>query len=198
MGVARKRSPVPLGALVGGVVRTAPVPAGGCIDGMTWQKAVGYDVSRRTRPIRMDKGVLQLRVATSAWAQELALLKKTILARLREHGIKLDDIRFQVGTVEPAPRPMERRATKGPRKLRELPDQVKNAILRVEDEELRAVLTAAAATNLAWQRDTERAATSKPQGARALRSSAGGSAPSDRSTPTAPAASRDTRGSRRD
>src|SRR5262245_24048092 len=51
-----------------------------------WREAVGLRIAERARPLKLDRGVLLVRAATSAWAHELQLLSEPIIRRLRERG----------------------------------------------------------------------------------------------------------------
>ena len=105
------RDPVCLSALVGSVVRAAPEGTARPVTELVWRRAVGVDVAKRTRPFRLEKGVLWVKVGSSAWAQELSLLKGVLAARLSELGIEVSDVRFRVGKVEPLTRPPGSRVT---------------------------------------------------------------------------------------
>lgn len=71
-----------------------------------WPDIVGADIARRTKPECLRNGSLVIRVTTSAWAQELAFHKATILARLKRflgEGETVKDVFFQVGPIDDSP-----------------------------------------------------------------------------------------------
>lgn len=65
-----------------------------------WKKAAGAKASRRSRPIRMDRGRLLVNTDNSGWLYELTLKKKEILKRLNcaiKGRKKVREIRFRIG-----------------------------------------------------------------------------------------------------
>lgn len=191
----RRGVPVSVADLVGGVVRKAP-SAPGVVDEITWRRAVGVQVAKRTQPMRLERGVLTVKVASSAWAQELSLLEGTLRARLADLGIVVTQVRFRVGEVAPPQRlPGARVDMRRKRAPVVLSDEVLGALERVADDEVRAAIADAASHNLAWQRAV--LATAAPLVSPALRSSAKGTAPSVIDPGPPPAGLRGNRGSRR-
>ena len=67
-----------------------------------WTDAVGRGVAERTQAMRIEKGVLFLKVTNSVWMQQLQFMKELILKKLHEKtGIDLvQDLRFYIGEVE--------------------------------------------------------------------------------------------------
>lgn len=60
-----------------------------------WPKAVGYAVARQTRPVGIQRQILQVATASSAWAQTLAFERRQILEKLNTQlPMTLVDIRF--------------------------------------------------------------------------------------------------------
>ena len=60
-----------------------------------WPKAVGYAVARQTRPVGIQRQILQVATASSAWAQNLAFERRQILEKLNAQlTLTLVDIRF--------------------------------------------------------------------------------------------------------
>jgi hypothetical protein len=165
-----------------------------------WRTAVGPRIAEKARPVALDRGVLTVRVASSAWANELSLLSIELVARLSAHGHDVKQIRFRVGAIEPVARPPERRKNRQVPPPAPLAPALAAEIDAVPDEELRAVLHAAARANLAWQRYVGSAAvreppvTEGPRGAPGPRSAETGSAPPDRSDGDSDGAARYTRG----
>lgn len=65
-----------------------------------WQEIVGDKLSKISKPEMIRGKSLVVRVANSAWAQELSFHKELLLKRLRPHlesELELDDITFYVG-----------------------------------------------------------------------------------------------------
>jgi predicted nucleic acid-binding Zn ribbon protein len=61
-----------------------------------WPVVVGEELASRTRAIKIDHGVLYVRVDHGAWMQELHFIENDLLRRLRARapGVKLTGIRF--------------------------------------------------------------------------------------------------------
>jgi hypothetical protein len=116
-----------------------------------WQEAVGARIARRARPVRLERGVLTVRAATSVWAQELTFLAPTIIAQLSSLGLAVKSVRFSVGTVDQLPNEAKALPARTPHIERPLGQDLNGAIQKVEDTGLRAVIARAARANLAWQ-----------------------------------------------
>lgn len=72
-----------------------------------WEKIVGPEIAKLTRPDSLKNGILVLRVPNSVWAQELSFSKDVIVERLREYlrGSEIvEDVRFRVGDFNSASR----------------------------------------------------------------------------------------------
>ena len=113
-----------------------------------WENAVGSRIATRTRPARLDRGLLVIVAASAAWSNELSLLAGPILERLQALGVKVTELRFRVGKVEP-----DIAVDRRPRKLSPLPvtlsKELERSLAAVDDEGLRTALEAAAARSLA-------------------------------------------------
>jgi hypothetical protein len=165
-----------------------------------WEAAVGSRIAARARPVRLDRGVLVVRTATSTWAQELALLSDAIVFQLRGRGVIVSSLRFRVGPVDAPERPPNRDELHYVPRAVTLPEAVRTEVERVADPELRAIIALAASKNLGWQASVSSAedaaapakaaaqrlrkirATSAPPGVRGPRSAGTGSAPPARTT----------------
>lgn len=67
-----------------------------------WKEIVGEDVAERTRPECFRNGALVVRVADSAWAQELSFQKESILKRLKKFmgdPCDVSDVQFYVAAL---------------------------------------------------------------------------------------------------
>src|SRR5579883_2039602 len=141
-----------------------------------WRDAVGLRIADRARPVVLDRGVLTVRVATSVWANELSMLAPTILARLCERGVLVQELRFRVGPIEPPARPPERRSSQAVPAPAPLPKDIAQQLARIADPELREAVALAASANLAWRAHIDPPpSTEAPRAARAPRSSGTGS-----------------------
>lgn len=150
---SRLSAPEALGVIIvrGDTVRTPIALDGPPVAPRDWELAVGTKIARRARPTKLERGVLHVRTASSAWTQELSLLADTIAAQLRARGLDVRSLRFQVGPVEPLKRPSWRtdeRLAPGPAAL---PAVVSASIAEVEDTELRAAIARAAAASLGYE-----------------------------------------------
>ena len=61
---------------LGPKIRKAQLP-------VMWEQAVGPRVAEVSTPIRMENGKLFVRVANSAWRQELSLMRQEILRQVQ-------------------------------------------------------------------------------------------------------------------
>jgi predicted nucleic acid-binding Zn ribbon protein len=71
-----------------------------------WPAVVGASVAARSEPVKLAAGVLTIRAESGAWATELTLLAKQLLARMGDQlgaGV-VRDVRVVVGHMPPAPR----------------------------------------------------------------------------------------------
>jgi hypothetical protein len=152
----RNREPVAIGGLLSAYL-PKPVAAEAnderrdVVDEITWRRLVGVGIAKRTRPLSLVRGVLLVQVGSAAWAQQLSLLTDTVLERLAEKGLAVRQLRFRVGPVEPLRREPAKQIIVREVPRVPLPVVLREEIERVEDLELRAVLTSAASSNLAWQ-----------------------------------------------
>ncbi len=112
-----------------------------------WERAVGTRIARRAQPERLDKGVLIVRVAHAAWANELSLLAEDIRQQLAAAGAKVDGLRFIVGPIRIDERPQSPKK-RAPRPDAKLPSRLEEPVAAVQDDALRAALAEAAAKAL--------------------------------------------------
>lgn len=69
-----------------------------------WSEVVGEFLAERSHPDRYERGTIWVAVEGSAWAQELRMIRDTILERLRARSGRSDlfqDIRFGVRPLPP-------------------------------------------------------------------------------------------------
>jgi hypothetical protein len=138
------RSPVRVGNLL---TRAVPALAERLLEDSIrrdWTQIVGADAARRSRPIALRQGTLQVSVDNSPWLQELTLRSAAITARLHErHGSALDGVRFVLATGAapgaPPPDPAQSRTTVPSRQLNaEEAREVDDAARRLADHGLAA------------------------------------------------------------
>ena len=103
MGKGRK-SPSTLGEVLGPFLKSSGlkrrIQEKKLLD--SWEKAVGVAIAERTQPMGVKNRVLQVRVSSSVWMQQLQFMKGLILKKLCEQtGIDhLQDVRFFLGEME--------------------------------------------------------------------------------------------------
>lgn len=121
------------------------------IDPALWDEAVGTRIARRAQPIRLERGVLYVRVATSAWANELSMLADDILAQLMARNVAATSLRFSVGPIK---KPRRRRGK--PRHAAApdaaLPEMLRDRVAKIEDPNLQRALAEACAKSLSVSR----------------------------------------------
>ena len=100
----QKRSPTPLAEALTSYFKqaglTKRVQQAGIIE--EWAELVGPQIARVTQPDSISPdGVLRVRVATAAWANELSLMSPRILARLNAgRSGRVKEIRWAPGPLE--------------------------------------------------------------------------------------------------
>ncbi len=117
------------------------------IDPALWEAAVGSRIARRTQPLRLERGVLSVRVATAAWANELSLLSADILALLVARGIEATQLRFSVGDIQQPPRRRGKPRRAAPPDAA-LPETLRERVAAIADDDLKHALSEAAAKSL--------------------------------------------------
>lgn len=139
-------TPTRLGDLV---QRTEPGKAAAqrILSRAVWEEVAGVGFGRRTRPGRIHRGTLFVIVASSGWAQELALVEKVVIDRLLQRGIEIERLRYEVGDVDAPDRggvyAPERGAVEVARTM-PLPEDAASALGKVRDPGLREVMAKAA------------------------------------------------------
>ena len=123
-----------------------------------WAELVGAKVAARTRPDRIVDRILYVEVATSAWLQELTLLKSQLymglVTRLGDPRL-FDDVRFKLAgrtrrevVTTPAARPkpppplVPGKPASGATR-----EQIVAEVAKVDDEELRELIARVRITN---------------------------------------------------
>ncbi len=113
-------------------------------------EAAGPRIGARARAERLRGRVLYVRVATSAWSQELHVLRSAILERMQKipGGEEVDTLRFHVGEVDALPEWREEAAPAAAVPVEvamhaptELDGPLHAALSEITDEELRTRMT---------------------------------------------------------
>ena len=121
-----------------------------------WEEAVGSRVARRTQPLRLERGVLYVRVANAAWSNELSLLADDILAQLTRRGLAVEALRFSVGPISRAQATRHHGPPKqAPPPDAELPPELKEQVGAIANPELKDAIAGAAAKLLALREDED-------------------------------------------
>ncbi len=118
-----------------------------------WKEIVGDRVAQRTRVGKIYKRVLLVKVASSAWCQELSFLKPDLLRKLRLADFQVDDLRFRVNEMDDAltagkKAKVRRFISDSEQKKVELSPELEARLASVEDPNLRAAIAEAAKRSL--------------------------------------------------
>jgi hypothetical protein len=112
---------------------------------VAWPEVCGPTIAARTRALEVKNAALHVLVPTAAWRHDLEFVKAELLERLRARThMRIEDLRFSVGPLPPAPPPEARR----PRTLTPPPpttavlEAVEAATAGVSDPALREALLA--------------------------------------------------------
>lgn len=143
-----RREPALVGALLEGARVVTSGRAGRAVEPEVWHAAVGARIASRTTPGRLQRGTLEVRVASAVWAQELSFLKDDLVTRLRAAGIKVTALSFRVQAPARGPTP----AVAARRPPAPLPADMQQRLKQVDDPELRRVIAEAAGHALANER----------------------------------------------
>lgn len=115
-----------------------------------WELAVGSKIAARTRPQKLERGVLWVVTATASWSNELSLLAQPIVERLRKSGVDVRELRFRVGKLEEPIGKPRRPAKLLPRPVA-IEGDLRASLRAVEDPELRTAIERAARISLAFR-----------------------------------------------
>lgn len=69
---------------------------------LDWNEIVSSPISEKTKPVEVKRGVLKVLVESSAWMNELQLMKAELIEKI-EHRFgknKIRDIRFCLGRID--------------------------------------------------------------------------------------------------
>jgi predicted nucleic acid-binding Zn ribbon protein len=115
----------------------------------SWEKAVGVAVAERSQPVGVRNRVLQVKVSSSVWMQQLQFLKGLILEKLHEQTGNhfLQDLRFFLGEMESSDEEVkkkkeeEERGAPSPDLTEEERERIEKALSGVRDPEMREILS---------------------------------------------------------
>jgi len=143
----RGADPASLGDVLVGAQAFLAERSGSAIPRDEWRSIVGPRIAARTRVGKVWKGTLTIKVASSAWSNELSLLKPELLAKLRRAGRDIDDLRFRVDKIQtnttPQNRYLKNQSLLIPKQT-ELSPELLAKLQKVEDPNLRAAIAEAA------------------------------------------------------
>ncbi len=111
-----------------------------------WALVAGPELSRRSRPARLDRGVLEVRADNSPWLTELTLRSGELLAALEaRYGTRITSLRCALGPVARENRGPARRTGRAPgagelRLSAEEAREVETAVATLPDPDLAAAL----------------------------------------------------------
>ena len=84
--ILRMKSPTSIGSILPKVLENLGIKKG--VEAhkslVFWDKVVGKQIAKHTKPISVRKGTLFVKVEGSVWANELSLLKKKIINKLNK------------------------------------------------------------------------------------------------------------------
>jgi len=121
----------------------------------TWSQAVGEGIAEQTRPIRIQNGILQIRVSNSVWMQQLQYMKGMLLNKLKDHGAEdLEDLRFFMGEVKDdqekdrGKKPDDEERKEWENLTETEKDSIKREVMNLSDPEMRKVFESVFARGL--------------------------------------------------
>jgi hypothetical protein len=137
-----------LGEVLVGTQEQLAQRGGNAIRRDEWRGIVGARIVGRTRVGRLYRGVLTVKVASSAWSNELSLLKSELIAKLRLAGHDISDLRFRVEEFTGPTKATRGGQNRSLLQTRVLPEELEASLRKVEDPNLRAAIREAASWSL--------------------------------------------------
>jgi hypothetical protein len=122
-----------------------------------WQKAVGPNISAQTRPDRLRRNTLFVKVSSSAWMHQLHILKQEIIEKINELLGKelIKNVHFFIGEI-PSAMPASSNGSSfspGSYPLRDKDKKlIEKSISSVEDPELKEILRRVMTKNIIRRR----------------------------------------------
>jgi len=122
-----------------------------------WQKAVGPQISVQTRPDRLKRNTLFVKVSSSVWMQQLHILKQEIIEKINQLIGKelIKNVHFSIGEV-PSTMPTNSYSSSFSPDSYPLKDKdkklIEKSISSVEDPELKEILRRVMTKNIIRRR----------------------------------------------
>ena len=122
-----------------------------------WQKAVGPKISAQTRPDRLKRNTLFVKVSSSVWMQQLHILKQEIIEKINELLGKelIKNVHFSIGEI-PSAMPTNSYSLSFSPDSYPLRDKdrklIEKSISSVEDPELKEILRRVMTKNIIRRR----------------------------------------------
>jgi predicted nucleic acid-binding Zn ribbon protein len=149
MGKGRKNPPT-LGEVLGHLLKSSGlkrrIQEQKILD--SWEKAVGAAIAERTQPMGVKNRMLQVRVSSSVWMQELQFMKGLILQKIHEQtgNHSLQDLRFFLGEMESSDggvrkKEEEKGGESSSGLTAEERERIEKALSGIHDSEMREILT---------------------------------------------------------
>ena len=122
-----------------------------------WQKAVGKRIAAQTRPDRLRRNTLFVKVSSPAWMQQLHTLKTEIIEKINTLLGKelVKDVHFAIGAVSPAVLADSYKVSLSPESypLKEKDKKmIEKSISQVSDPELKEILRRVMVKNIIRRR----------------------------------------------
>ena len=128
----------------------------------SWERVVGKTVAERTEPIRVQNRVLQVKVDSSVWMQQLQFMKGLIIQKFQQQmgGNFLQDLRFFIGEMKPTAegkREEKKQGMNGPTGAikEEERKRIEKEVERVQDPEMREIISRVFIKGQAARRDSK-------------------------------------------
>lgn len=124
----------------------------------SWKKIVGKGIAEQAQPLRIQNGVLQVRVSNSVWMQQLQFMKGMILQRVREEtdAAGLEEVRFFLGELRARGDPEgnaesreDRGLKSGPLLTEEEKERIRVEVAGLADPEMRRIFESVFSRGLA-------------------------------------------------
>lgn len=122
-----------------------------------WQKAVGPQISVQTRPDRLKRNILFVKVSSSVWMHQLHILKQDIIEKINELLGKelIKNVHFSIGEI-PSTIPTNSYSSSFSTDSYPLRDKdkklIEKSISSVEDPELKEILRRVMTKNIIRRR----------------------------------------------
>ncbi len=140
----RKSKPEPLGAVLSKLLEDRGFAGNAHMARLSgkWEEAVGKDVARHARPEMLKGGLLTILVDSSAWMNQLAMLRTTIILQVNSAIGKeqVDDLRFRLGDVQKEAAALRKPPPFIPKKTKPLPEErakIEESIASIGDAAVR-------------------------------------------------------------